>query len=376
MMIFSNVKLRKGGGAGSLGFTLVELLVVIAIIGILIALLLPAIQAAREAARRMQCANNLKQLGIGVHNFHDALRGLPPMQLSYRQVSAFVLLFPFMEQGALWQDLEQIHKVLERSNNKHFWGVGDAIGHEYNLGPEKFDQLARLGLYRCPTRRAMNGHDGWRNNTEEDGHRNGVRGDYAVVSYSNTAQSDWNWYNIADAYEVRPANAVPRGMDALLSALRPALRETGTGEDYRTWYPADTMARMADGTSNTILIGEKHVAAVNLQKCESFYPSDSDRKTSQWNQDCSYFSNGGGNWGLWTYRGVLGGLSRGSEDRQSNDPEWAGFGSWHPGVCQFLFGDGAVIPLRNTTAVGDYNNYGVLLKLADCADGGTISALD
>jgi prepilin-type processing-associated H-X9-DG protein len=83
----------------------VELLVVIAIIGVLVALLLPAVQAAREAANRMSCSNNLKQLGIALHNYHDTHKKLPPGQLGYPMVfSAHARLLPFVEQGNL-QDL-------------------------------------------------------------------------------------------------------------------------------------------------------------------------------------------------------------------------------------------------------------------------------
>src|SRR4051812_27456977 len=97
------------------GFTLIELLVVIAIIAILIGLLLPAVQAAREAARRAQCVNNLKQIGIALHNYHDAAQAFPPGRmnpyLGFRNgvgglcwrggIAVHVHILPFLEQANL-----------------------------------------------------------------------------------------------------------------------------------------------------------------------------------------------------------------------------------------------------------------------------------
>src|SRR5262245_64832193 len=88
-------------------FTLVELLVVIAIIGVLVALLLPAVQAAREAARRSQCTNNLKQLGLAVHNYADANKGAFPVgEYSWGWGTWLVGLLPYIEQQNLY-DLYQ-----------------------------------------------------------------------------------------------------------------------------------------------------------------------------------------------------------------------------------------------------------------------------
>ncbi len=105
------------------GFTLVELLVVVAIIGILISLLLPAVQAAREAARRSQCANNLKQIGIGLHNYHDTFKKFP-YGWGNRGTGWSLHILPFIELG----------NISDTIDSDIFLGLGSRNGREVVSG--------------------------------------------------------------------------------------------------------------------------------------------------------------------------------------------------------------------------------------------------
>lgn len=133
-------------------FTLVELLVVIAIIGVLVALLLPAVQAARESARRMSCQNNLKQLGLAIHNYESAAKVLPPGGMPAPKnvsgnygVSWFAIILPYMEGGNLYDQFDFEARTSNQTGVMYFNGsFGNA--HNGNLVRGKFFQV-----FYCPS---------------------------------------------------------------------------------------------------------------------------------------------------------------------------------------------------------------------------------
>src|SRR5688572_4779440 len=128
-----------GARGRRLGFTLVELLVVIAIIGILVALLLPAVQAAREASRRSTCSNNLKQLGVALHNYHDVIEVFP-FGWNDRGAGWTAMILPFAEQKALFDTLDF------QESGPGNWDSGS---------PNQDACETKLNVFRCPTMAAQ-----------------------------------------------------------------------------------------------------------------------------------------------------------------------------------------------------------------------------
>ena len=153
------------------GFTLIELLVVIAIIAILIALLLPAVQQAREAARRTQCKNNLKQIGLGLHNYHDVFHLFPPGYVSDRpalnnsswcrnhgpgpgsvQFAPWTaLVLPYIEQGNLYEKMN-FNIPWQATSNKM-----DTTKINYTLVKD----ASPMNVYTCPSDPDLNGNPTW-----------------------------------------------------------------------------------------------------------------------------------------------------------------------------------------------------------------------
>jgi prepilin-type N-terminal cleavage/methylation domain-containing protein/prepilin-type processing-associated H-X9-DG protein len=288
------------------GFTLVELLVVIAIIGILVALLLPAVQAAREAARRTQCVNNLKQIGIAVHNYHDTFKTLPPghincgtfpnkctggVNITGTWLTMWsISILPFMEQTPLFDKYD---------------------GNLRNWDPVNVPVLQTfMPAYICPSdvnTRTLQ--------APASGPGSGVQyapGSYAAMSGVTVGAGTQNWD------EGNPAPGTNRGA---FHVLYP----TGTG--------IERLADVIDGTSNTLFLGERHTTTQNNRRIFWAYPY-------------SAYSTGSIHLGSPTAFGVPDyskcfAIPPAGAGANSNDCKRT-FASLHPGGVNFLMGDASV----------------------------------
>ena len=214
-----------------LGFTLVELLVVVAIIGVLVALLLPAVQAAREAARRSQCSNNLKQIGLGVHNYADTHRVMPAGNYHSVFGSWLVHLLPYVEQQAL-------HQIYSNEGMAGYPNSGIRYGNAVNLPVTR----TQLKVYTCTSD----------TKSANLGLINGVTFHNYVANYGNTTRG-----------RLSPVGFMSNGTTPNVYGGAPFIEVVMIGIDPSIYLAFDgdykqtvRMAEITDGTSNTLAISE------------------------------------------------------------------------------------------------------------------------
>ena len=221
---------------GRKAFTLVELLVVIAIIGVMVGLLLPAVQAAREAARRMSCGNNVKQLGLGLHNYQAAYNRLP-MQLGGTKtfdgnstttnrlyLSYLVGVLPFVEQQALWEQI---------SNPSNQGGTWNAMGPTpWQTGYVPW--VTEVAGFRCPSDPGKGTTTG--------------RSNYAACLGDAADKVNWGGKNEVDVYETVGTSFTHQ--DWVMTRSRSTDRGVFRGRHVTA------LRDILDGTANTIMAGE------------------------------------------------------------------------------------------------------------------------
>lgn len=319
------------------GFTLIELLVVIAIIAILIALLLPAVQQAREAARRTQCKNNLKQLGLAMHNYHDvhnqfAANGMSGWGAYYYKGSGLTQMLPYIEQSALFNAIDF------KTQGPDWWCSPDSsLGRHPNGTAQKW-MMAKINILHCPSTQCPK-FESW-------------DWDMTTSSYAPSMGAQrMDQHNGCNSYA--PGSPEQRGNVSGYFNTG-AAGHGNTNDPLATSGPfsrmgfAATMAQIPDGTSNTIMMGE----VLSTLECTDHGHYGAFTTNNQWfatTAPINYKTCSSGH-GYVRAPGPCGDTN--------SWPTARGFKSDHIGGAQFVMCDGSVKFISENIDYGTYQRLG------------------
>jgi len=402
LLSVSSGKLRKLGARKfnrRAAFTLIELLVVIAIIGVLIGLLLPAVQKVREAANRISCSNNLKQVALAAHAFQDTNQRLPAGWIgsnafdpasagnsaygaydSPQMIGCLPMLLPYIEQGNVYSQIVtayteynttppkscNLFDVTKATNDAWFEDPGTKGYPPKNYLVAK----TKIKTFQCPSNSWAGTppiNNGFGGNTGTHGTLlcpvffnmgGGLAGMYTGYWYE-----DWNgsesFFPAGTTDYVGVAGTGKGNDDRATTAATPQYPVT-QWEGLLANRSANSLASVPDGTSNTLLFGESTGRTNGSPNADGTIPATAERN--------SFEMGWMGTGAITTYFGIGSG----------RDAVWRQFSSQHSGVCQFAFADGSVRSLRpGASAVRNPGNgnsdWMVFLRLGGFKDGQVVT---
>jgi prepilin-type N-terminal cleavage/methylation domain-containing protein/prepilin-type processing-associated H-X9-DG protein len=305
------------------GFTLIELLVVIAIIGVLVGLLLPAVQKVREAASRMSCTNNMKQLGLAIHNHHDTNGGLP-VEGTTQGVSVYIKLLPYVEQGNLYNQIFPAFQTAINADlaamqtNGGQWQFNQTVVNLYLTAAQQTTATTAIKTFICPSRRGPDA---------------GGKADYCGAYHGGVSGPSIG----AGMLNGNPVAPDAPGFQTLMDTSTVGPKAMGVGLGAVT---------NGAGTSNTILMAHKSLRPVD-------YLSNQSSNDVGWawtnlivggTPICNSLPNGSGCGDHMQWADAGGGGSSLGKGYKQDDPfvDENHMGGAHPGGSPVLYADGSV----------------------------------